>query len=204
MGLRLKSYFSGVPGGFKYFQKETNHTVEATTWNDLLLAVKKHRQSNGLAIGLLFEQEIEEQLCARMPPEICRHRDYKKVDGVLPLSWKQVLNGTLTISHWLVTGRELVEQTEANARARICGDCYFNRQTSGCAGCSSGKLRGAVEALVGKRKTNYDQYLRACGICGCSLKAKVWFPLDILHAHLSTEQNEQFPDFCWVKKKDAP
>ena len=55
-------------GGFRYAQAETNFTITAPTWNDLVTRVRKHRIANNLPIGLMFEREIENQLANVLPP----------------------------------------------------------------------------------------------------------------------------------------
>lgn len=52
--------------GFAYWQKETNHLVEAPTWIDLVREVKKHRVANVLPIGLGFERELESQIASKL------------------------------------------------------------------------------------------------------------------------------------------
>lgn len=55
------------PGGFRYKQAETEFTVTAPSWKDLLTRVKAHRMANNLPIGLEFDREVERQLAALLP-----------------------------------------------------------------------------------------------------------------------------------------
>lgn len=55
------------PGGFRYRQAETEFTITAPSWKDLLARVKEHRIANNLPIGLEFDREVERQLAAALP-----------------------------------------------------------------------------------------------------------------------------------------
>lgn len=55
------------PGQFHFHQSETNYTIVAPSWIDLVRLVKAHRNANSLPIGLQIEREIEKQLASNLP-----------------------------------------------------------------------------------------------------------------------------------------
>jgi hypothetical protein len=89
---------------------------------------------------------------------------------------------------------QLVDQEEAERRAKICAACPHQISTSGCWGCKG--IAGMLPAIAGARKTSYDGQLKACGVCGCFNAVSVHLPLDVQQdSHLS------FPDHCWKKSQ---
>lgn len=202
MKLELVITQEGPPGGWYYKDPETGREFKPVAFDDMLTMIKAHRRANNLPIPANLKEQVEEQVCQHVPPEWCQGRDPKK-HPVEPLNFDQALQGTAVLGSLLVhlaMGKSFVDQDEANRRARICYNCHYNTGISGCSNCSMGKVREAVSKIVGDRTTEGESRLQACKICGCALKAKVWFPLEILQKHMSAEQNEQFPEWCWCKK----
>jgi hypothetical protein len=60
-------------------------------------------------------------------------------------------------------------------------------------------LKEAVNVVVGGAATAYDSQLQSCKVCGCSLKAKIHLPLDILRDNLTDAQMNALPQACWLK-----
>lgn len=199
MSFKLVNYNEVPPGGFRYLQPETKVWVEAPSWAELLVAVKKHRLANNLPIGLQFDQEVETQLCERMPPEICARQGEKSFRRS-SLSLDEFLTGTKILVKWFFTGGKKVDQAEADRRANICGSCHHNDNYDGCTSCNSSKVHEIVNQIVDGNKTKFDSSLKGCMICGCSNKAAVWLPLDILQNNTPDEVNAHFPEWCWKKK----
>lgn len=52
---------------FAYLQAETGAKIESGSFIELVGAVKKHRRSNNLPVGLIIEDEIEEQIASKVP-----------------------------------------------------------------------------------------------------------------------------------------
>lgn len=198
--LTLNNQIEVPPDGYRYFQAETKVWIEAPSFGELVGEVRKHRRGNNLPVGLLFEKEIEDQLCQRLPAGFCKHEDGRKSAMVTLLrGFAEFLTGTSTLIDWTVReGRRKVALEEANARAHTCSSCHFNRIPSGCSSCNSAVVMELVNRYVGGDKTNADELLRGCDKCGCSLKAKVWIPLEILHRHSPPEI--EFPEWCWAKR----
>jgi hypothetical protein len=92
----------------------------------------------------------------------------------------------------------LVDLTEANRRAGVCTSCPSNTEVAGCNGCNG--ITNLLYAVIGRKKTRSDSRLKNCGVCGCSLKAKVWCSEEGLRAADQIQQNKDgYPDHCWVK-----
>lgn len=74
-------------GGFRYHQQETNFTVTAPSWKDLIQRVKAHREANVLPVGGAFSQEIENWLCSQLPPQSCTEHDPNRSPEVPRDAW---------------------------------------------------------------------------------------------------------------------
>lgn len=189
----------GPPGGWKFFQKETGVTIAGPTYADLESRLIEHRQANNIAVGLNIRQEIEQQICAKLDENHCRDSERPMHAQGSKLSISQVFTGTVTLAHWLAGGGVRVGVSEANRRAEICSTCQFNQPFDGCQGCHSNKLHELVNSIVNGEKTAYDDKLQACSLCGCSLKAKVAMPLNVLQQHLPGDIKSALPLHCWLK-----
>lgn len=202
MSLKLNQKVTVPPGGYRYTQKETGERLTATTFPDLIDLVRKHRQANGLGGGDI-ESEIEDQLCQVLPAGWCKQETGAAYDsGVTDrITFEQVKAGTATLIDWFLSGRQKVNQDEASNRVRICSACHFNQKPQGCSACSMGVLHEMVNKITGGQSAPEDHRVDGCVVCGCSLKAKVWLPLETLQKHVSAETNARFPEWCWAKKK---
>ncbi len=200
MSLQLHNYTTVPPGGYRYLQPETKVWVSAPSWEDLLTAVRNHRRANNLPIGQEFTSEVESQLCANLPPEICSHDRSKSKTWRGPLTLEELLRGTGTLISWFLDGMKKVLPDEADRRAAICGSCHFNQNFQGCTSCNQTVLHKLTEKITGSQKTKHDGLLQNCTICGCSNKAAVWLPLDVLQENTPAEINDDFPEWCWKKK----
>ncbi len=187
------------PGGFRYTQPETKMFFRTVTWRDLVQLVHQHRRANNLPVGLFFEQEIEQQLCGELPPGWCREPTVPPSPGRGALTLKEIILGTKTLASWVMGGGKRVELQEANRRASICVGCPMNQEIADCSACNETTLRAAVELVTSGGVTDQEGKLKACAVCGCSNKAQVWLPLDILQKHLPDEMNARLPDICWKK-----
>lgn len=194
------------PGGFRYFQKETGHWISSPSLDELISAVKKHRTANNLPVGTEFKAEVENQLCENCPPETCAQNETTKTTTQAgPISFKAALETASLLTNWFIRyGRKHVDVGLAEKRASICVQCPRNQPIQGCTTCNLGAVREAVVKIVGGRKTKHDSLLNACAICGCSLRAKIHLPIELLKEYLTPEKLAQFPQWCWVKEESQP
>lgn len=61
--------------------------IEASSWNELLVAIKKFRISNNLPIGLLFDDEINEWVASRVPQNFTMFQDGRPNIGIRRSDW---------------------------------------------------------------------------------------------------------------------
>lgn len=194
-----------IPGGFRWWCEDTKSYVPATGhmvgYTDFIFACKKHCMANNLPIGSQFEQQIQDQLCQNLGSEWCNINGAKiPPPGGWLFDIQSVINGTRTLSHWLLKAKgKKVEPAEAERRAAICSTCYMNADPTGCSNCSLNSLKEIANLVVGGATTAYDSRLKSCRACGCSLKAKIHLPLDILRDNLNETQMSSLPEFCWLK-----
>ncbi len=194
-----------VPGGFRWFCEETKKFVPAIgsmpCYTDFIYSCKQHCIANSLPIGSQWEAKIQDQLCMNLDGQWCN------LNGLpLPPSggWgfdiMAVIQGTRTLAQWLLKGKgKKVEPAVAEERAVICIQCPMNQNPIGCSSCSMGALREAANLIVGGVTTAYDSQLKSCKVCGCSLRAKIHLPLEILRDNLSEAQMTALPQACWLK-----
>lgn len=185
---------SSVPGRqWEALIPATNARLFAPSRNELVPLVKKHLAANGLPPMESFD-DIDQFICAALTPTQRGRRCYvvpepeENVRSV-PTTFSAVAN---FITHVVKSGWKYVSQDQANARAEVCAMCPANVPSFGCGACESAALalQGASD-LLAEKTTPFDQMIKSCAVCGCSLRLKVW---------LETEQDNKFPAHCWVRK----
>lgn len=188
------------PGGYQYYEKATNTRITSPTLRQLAETVIRHRQANSVTTGDLdiVMVECQNQICSTAPPGVCRDVQGQLVAAGVNLSVNDVISGTRTLWDWWWGGKQKVDKQKATERAKICASCFANRDPVGCSSCTSSALREFVDKIVGTDATDYDSFLKACAICGCQTRAKVWLPLDLLRKHTSAEKMSRFPEHCWL------
>ncbi len=197
--LRLIDPGTVPPGGFRYLCQETQTWIRAASFNELVAASEKHRAANKLGIPEDFKDQVNAQMCSHMPPGTCKHEAGVAVSGPRRLSFQDVVAATKTIGSWLLKGAKKVDQFEAERRAKICLSCPMNQNFDGCTTCAEKDLREAISGFMGDSKTPFDAALHTCFGCGCTLKAAIWFPIDLLKKHTPAEVSALLPDYCWKK-----
>lgn len=208
MLLRVKNQAETPPGSWRYMVPETQRLIgPKPSLRDLMVEIRNHYRANELLMPTDIEQRVHSYMCALIPSHLCGHASGLNLiqaakDAVIVFS--TVVQGTMTIGEWFLKGRiqgkeELVSKVQANSRALICASCPYNVTVGGCAPCVAGQMANAIKRVVGNANTDHDHRLNACRLCGCSLKAKVWFPLGLLLKHMTEPQKNSFPEFCWLK-----
>lgn len=187
------------PGGFRYLCPETQTWVSAASFNELVAVAEKHRAGNKLGIPDGFREQVEAQLCSHMPPGTCKHEAGVAMSGTRRLTFQDVVSATLTLGSWFIKGTPKVTQDEAERRAQICLSCPMNQNFDGCTTCAEKDLREAIAGFMGSSKTAVDASLHTCFACGCTLKAAIWFPLEILKKQMTPEIGALLPAYCWKK-----
>lgn len=190
---QLKNPAIGVPDEFRYTHKETSFTNKHIQYWGLLDDVATHRRGNSLPP--VTEAEVQDQICAGIPPEWC---EYEKGDAP-SVNTRLSLNDVVDFTKVLIAhaqNREFVSQEEADRRARICASCFYNVIVSGCGTCAK------IASLISTDKTTkHDNQLQNCAVCRCYNKAQVHFPLAVLESSDTDEKQQLYPvDFCWKNK----
>lgn len=196
---RLKHPNSAPPGGYTYRQKETGCVITSDNLMGLVLKVRQHRAYKNLLPTDVptVRLEIERQLCTRLNHEHCTA---EPDDGWVPvkdsahITLADILAFSKTMLEWLAKGLPLVPMTEAQRRRDICVACPLNRQPSGC---KCGLLYRMIASSV-PRDRQFDD-VHVCGVCQCSLKAKVNLPMGVVESG-AQGRNLQYPVHCWQHK----
>jgi hypothetical protein len=182
------------PGGWRYIQPETGLEFRDSTRRLLARKVAEHREANGIEVGDVVG-DIDDFVCANLPVG-CDNCEpiYPNEDIALKQKFniddvRRFIESALAA----LGNRGLVGQATADARAKICSTCPLNQDVSGCWWC-----RGLAEklfTLIGARTTVHAARLKQCGVCGCSLKAKIWLPQDVAQ---KVSEGYKFPSWCWL------
>lgn len=186
-----------------YEDPDTGVLVVGDTFRQLAVRSRQHRMSRGLPTENV-DLKVEESICARLPEghNYCRTaEDHMRIRKPLKtaFNWEDIKNFAASVRDTLQLGE--VSQSEADDRSDICKGCPYNVNLPGCTSCS-GLTRLAANTIfsfLGKKTVRQEDHLKQCGICGCSLTAKVWaqYPKENpqVKKHL-----EDYPEWCWVKK----
>lgn len=193
------------PGGFGYRQPETGQTLDGQSLTGTVDLVFRHRLANSLprATQEEVDEDVQHQICVRCGREWCSNTKLSFLgEGV---SFEKLKAGTFSLATWAITsirGQDpYVSEEEANRRAEICSRCWANKAISGCYGCGLGdRIREVLVEAKGDRRTQYDDQLQACLVCGCSNQAQVWIKPEILAAGMTDQQREVYREAqvgCW-------
>lgn len=195
---KLKNRSLVPPDSYRYTDPISGHQTESSTYGDWIEAARQHRIANGFDVPLDFTGQMEDQLCGSIPPEWCEREAGDVASWVnTRFSWTDVQAGMVAFSEWGRQGLPLVDEAEANRRARICVTCPLNVHVSGCAACH--KIASILTGLVAKKVSQHDDQLKACAVCHCANRAQIWFPLDVLDSKNTPEKQAALPSFCWQK-----
>jgi hypothetical protein len=179
------------PNGFRCICPMTDIMVRAADFGELVKECTKTIMSLGLVPPADLVREVENAICNELPGyKFCK-----------PCSQVKQTLGFGAITRWVTAmykfAKEakfsLVEQEEAERRAKICASCPHQIEAAGCWGCKG--IAGMLPHIAGARKTSFDPQLKACGICGCYNSVSVHLPVSVQGG-----ENLEFPDWCWKKK----
>lgn len=203
---KFKSKNQIPPRGFIFRDPDTGHVTQAFSYNLWQDRIAVHRAGNGLPP--IDPLEAEDQNCSLLGPACERYCDTvdpneKPVDGVT-LHWRDIVRGTLTLAAFKLAGSPMVSEVEANRRADICATCKFNVDFAKPCGGLCDELLEVVNSVVGGARTRQGDNLRACGVCSCSLAAKVWIDLPSLRKYETEEIRSQYPkEWCWMVSDES-
>lgn len=208
-------------GGFRYYVGDTATWIPPVghdpfvAYADLVDAVRVHMRARSVPIPPNLDHLIQEQLCARLTndPTWCNDGEVMSSDqvaasrtpGGFRFTFANVKQATATIADWIISSKgRRVSDEEIGRRASVCEKCPMNLDPAGCASCSLGQITAVASRVIYGAHPK-DAVLRSCAVCGCSLKAKVRAPVEVLLRHMPEEQLDRLPDFCWLAKaRHAP
>lgn len=207
--LRLKHPDVVPPGGRWVWDPNMPgvQPIVGSTFRHLASRVEIFKTANGLDLSDGWRERLEADICVQLNLDSnwCNHREPPADGATSKVGFHQVVVFLKVLKDWIFESTaggepQWVSQEEADARALTCSQCPNNiAAIGGCAACAD--LLSKAVAIIGQRKTKYDNSLRACGVCGCDLKAIAHVPLSILAKGENEEQAKLYSSFCW--KKDA-
>lgn len=199
MALLNHKHTTPVDGWF-FIDPNTGVKLETLdTLSDLVRLVIEHREHRkvGDTDAEKVELEIQRQLCSAMPPGWCAPEPGETYvpfnDRARDFTPELILAASKTGLAWIASGMELVSDAEAERRASICRRCRFNRSSPSWV-CAS--ICGVIEKMIpeGRRYNG----LHFCGLCQCSLRAKVNLPLHVIRPeNEAREIRFPAPPACW-------
>ncbi len=143
---------------------------------------------------------VEEYICARVPLGFCKGG--KDRPHTPMFSVQSIRAATQLFTSRMFKGDDFfVSQDEANRRALTCANCKFN--THGfCVSCAGSGVQDLFVSFVrAGRKTEYDNVLDVCKVCGCLLRCKVLVSMDILKE--LPKPKGGYPSNCWLHGSPA-
>lgn len=171
----------------------------------------EHEKANNLPFT--DDIEIEEYVCkeaAEQGLKVCHtetngfigsiQRAARTITERIGINVAAANQGANTLIGWL-RAFGYSSKEEANKRASICATCPNNTNLT-CSTCAAGGLMMRLMGIKRGRVTPFDNELKHCKICGCSVLVKVWVPLNVILSNTPPEQLAQFPAHCWIKSNE--
>ena len=200
------------PGGFVYKDPQTQFVSRAQRLDRLIHLAGEHRKANNLPVPEHFGFDVEDQICRRIPPRMCRERSFggavKSIINRAKFNLRAVSNGSRAYFMMAKNPKEhLLSQDEtplAMRRAHTCAQCPWNIASEACLSC--GGLDGEVKRAVGGTRHAQAKAmgLKVCAGCSCMLTAKVWFKYKSVRVLTSNDVMATLPDACWIKTEAKP
>lgn len=173
--------------------EDDGKVFQAGSFDTLMSKIKNHRHNVGgdLSPGWqhrLGTKVVEENPIATAHCSVNEARANYRVQ----VSAGDIGNFIFSMKKWAMTGGACVDTEEAERRADICSSCPHNSKAVGCSFCM--QILPKVMGMVGNRTTSHDDVLESCDRCSCSLRAKVWLPMDVV----AGGKVLTLPRYCWM------
>lgn len=107
----------------------------------------------------------------------------------------------------LATPGGRVTEDVARARAVICKTCPQNVNQNNCTGCGGERFVTFLTRVRGATQIPEEADLHTCCLCGCYLKAKVWYGEAALESSSRSGEMEQIQlkaPHCWRLTANTP
>lgn len=203
---RLANRSVAPPGSFRYFSADLAKKHPELGWfgpfhafGDLMAEISKRCRANGVTIP--SEPEVEEWLCNSLPYGHCVDSLGMLTGGNftnMAITLAEVTEGTSVFASWVMHGFKRVSPAESTRRAQICVSCPYHRPIVGCQGCAGGTLRGLINRIVANTALPVDAMVQGCGVCRCSLVAKIRVPVEDILPHMPEDRKSKLWENCWI------
>lgn len=179
------------PGGFRVQCPVVETMIRASDFNELVSKCSNAIIASGNTPPPDLVAQIEHRMCEMMPGyRYCKPCMKNKKQTI---TFGAIIRWITAMYEFAKThGFKLVEQTEAERRAKICAACPYQVEAAGCWGCRG--VAGLLPWIAGARTTPYDTQLKACGVCACYNSVSVHLPKS-----LNGEDGLEFPEWCWKR-----
>lgn len=221
---RLKNKQLFPPGGYAYFQPETNWTApQHQSFDATVQAIISHRRGNPHHKFSTDQSRVEWELEAYTVKRLQGMKGAQSFlleeaipgsppsfpqpppEGGVVAGAKKVAAGVGVLLDWLGDGAEPVEHKLAESRAAVCTDCPKNKP-GGLLSFFTEKAAETIRKQLEIRKdlqlsTPSDRKLNVCEVCFCPLHLKVHVPIAHIKKHTSDEVLSKLPSNCWMPKE---
>lgn len=187
-----------VPPNNFHYPIDKGVVLRASTYELLVKEIINWKTQNGMPIGDP-DKQIDDYVCSKWP-SYCNvtNEESKLIQKNSDMLTK--VNGwaALTMRDTPAGGYQLVDQSVATNRCKICIDCPFNKAwRSGCGNCMKATDTILIR-LRQLRKIMLDESLMGCAINGFDNRTAVHLPLSALK--LTEEKLQSIPQNCWIKQ----
>ncbi len=226
--MRLRDRNKQIPGGFRYYQPETNFfPAPWSSFESCVQQIIKHRLGNPWLVeknGWSLEPHLVSIELDVYNTKICKEMGWNDyiMDGdagesLIPFPQaptsgssfsrigrygRNVAAAVSTIAEWEIAGGRVVTQQQADARAAVCVKCPKNVKGDLLSFFTKQAARLIALQLDTKNNmklaTALDAQLGICDACGCVNKLKVWCPKDIIDLKMAPEIKAQLDPACWI------
>lgn len=201
------------------------------TFNQVVQEIIKHRRANmaivtkyklavdPVSVGNELETFNRVRTGAPAPPKMTPPRSFAaSLGAVAAAAGGEAANliraaqGTAVLMDWLSSGGDPVAPELSAKRAAICVACPKNQPGSWYTVAPAQIIKATLEKWktlrqekgqpVFELKTPSDEALKSCDVCKCLMPLKVHVPLSNILEKTKANIMAEFPQFCWIARKD--
>lgn len=221
-------YHPFPPGGYVFFQKQTNwKSSPGLDFDQTVAEIIKHRNANPrwATAWSVDPKEVADELDTYICVKIANDENYciggapvrrpfpatrppvARLDlGALVAGARTISTGIGVLVDWLGAGGKAVPHEHAEGRAAVCVVCPKNEPgdwMSFFTGPAAEKIRKQLAikndmALV----TSLDARLNVCQACWCHMALKVHTPIKHILGRLKPEGRAKLDPKCWIPKEE--
>lgn len=222
---RLKNRQMQIPNGLKFYEPSTKWEPPPFQSFDIIVnTLIAHRKGNPHLIqknGWTLDYENVANEVDAYNTRLCQQMGWTDyiMDGGPPAPppsfippppnrLESVAAGAKTVVEWLRNGAEAVPAELSVRRAAVCAECPKNVSGDWTSWFTVPVSEGIRAALNLRSQWNlstpHDDKLNVCEVCLCPIKLKLHLPLADILAKMKPQTLAALPDWCWIKRNDAP